>query len=44
MEGDDEPPPSPLFVEGGAPAFSTELVPSGGRLAVTELRAIARAG
>ena len=29
MEGDDEPPPSPLFVEGGAPAFTSELVPSG---------------
>ena len=24
MEGDDEPPPSPLFVEGGAAAFTSE--------------------
>ena len=28
MEGEEEPPPSPLFVEGGASAFTSELVPT----------------
>ena len=28
MEGEEEPPPSPLFVEGGASAFTSEMVPT----------------
>ena len=39
MEGEEEPPPSPLFVEGGASAFTSELVPTSRVDVVEEARA-----